>query len=340
MALGPEELSDALAGGPVGPPRRRGRRSPGSERLSGGASRETFAFDLVLARRRASSADPPARPARWNARRDRAWRCEAALVRIAAGRGVPVPGVVAADGDPDVGGGVDLGGAVDRRRSGAGGDAGPPHPAGRRVRGSPAPAGRPVRRRRSPRSTGSHWPRRLALTGGDPVDQQRTTLDQLGQPHPAIELGLRWLEAQPAAGSAGHRGPRRLPQRQPGGRSRRPAGGARLGARPLRRPDRGPRLVLRAGVALRVERSRRAGSVAARSCSPRTRRRAGVRSIRAELHWWEVLGTLKWGVICVMQASAHLIGAVPLGRAGRHRPPGLRDRARPDGAAAVIEVPP
>jgi hypothetical protein len=27
------------------------------------------------------------------------------------------------------------------------------------------------------------------------------------------------------------------------------------------------------------------------------------------LRWWEVLGTLKWGVICVMQAWGHLSGA-------------------------------
>jgi aminoglycoside phosphotransferase (APT) family kinase protein len=29
----------------------------------------------------------------------------------------------------------------------------------------------------------------------------------------------------------------------------------------------------------------------------------------AELHWWEVLGTLRWGVICLSQAWAHLSGA-------------------------------
>ncbi|HEY4332808.1 MAG TPA: phosphotransferase family protein [Ilumatobacteraceae bacterium] len=27
------------------------------------------------------------------------------------------------------------------------------------------------------------------------------------------------------------------------------------------------------------------------------------------VHWWEVLGTLKWGIICIMQAEAHLSGA-------------------------------
>jgi aminoglycoside phosphotransferase (APT) family kinase protein len=29
----------------------------------------------------------------------------------------------------------------------------------------------------------------------------------------------------------------------------------------------------------------------------------------AELHWWEVLGTLRWGVICLTQAWVHLSGA-------------------------------
>ena len=26
------------------------------------------------------------------------------------------------------------------------------------------------------------------------------------------------------------------------------------------------------------------------------------------VRWWEVLGTLKWGVMCIMQANAHLAG--------------------------------
>jgi aminoglycoside phosphotransferase (APT) family kinase protein len=31
---------------------------------------------------------------------------------------------------------------------------------------------------------------------------------------------------------------------------------------------------------------------------------------RDALRWWEVLGTLKWGVMCIMQATAHTSGAV------------------------------
>jgi len=29
-----------------------------------------------------------------------------------------------------------------------------------------------------------------------------------------------------------------------------------------------------------------------------------------ELRWWEVLGTLKWGIMCILQATAHTSGAV------------------------------
>ncbi len=38
------------------------------------------------------------------------------------------------------------------------------------------------------------------------------------------------------------------------------------------------------------------------------------------VHWWEVLGTLRWGVICMMQASSHLTGlsrSVELAAIGR-----------------------
>ena len=31
---------------------------------------------------------------------------------------------------------------------------------------------------------------------------------------------------------------------------------------------------------------------------------------RDALDWWEVLGTLKWGIICAMQAATHLTGMV------------------------------
>ena len=38
------------------------------------------------------------------------------------------------------------------------------------------------------------------------------------------------------------------------------------------------------------------------------------------MRWWEVLGTLKWGIMCIMQASSHLNGlsrSVELAAIGR-----------------------
>lgn len=37
---------------------------------------------------------------------------------------------------------------------------------------------------------------------------------------------------------------------------------------------------------------------------------SGIRPDRDSLRWWEVLGTLKWGIMCVMQAHTHLSGVV------------------------------
>jgi aminoglycoside phosphotransferase (APT) family kinase protein len=51
------------------------------------------------------------------------------------------------------------------------------------------------------------------------------------------------------------------------------------------------------------------------------------------LLWWEVLATLKWAIGCMGQGSVHLAGRGPLGRAGRHRPPGLRAGVGPAPAA-------
>lgn len=36
---------------------------------------------------------------------------------------------------------------------------------------------------------------------------------------------------------------------------------------------------------------------------------AGFRPDREVLRWWEVLGTLKWGIMCMVQANTHLSGA-------------------------------
>jgi aminoglycoside phosphotransferase (APT) family kinase protein len=77
-----------------------------------------------------------------------------------------------------------------------------------------------------------------------------------------------------------------------------------------------------------------------------------------ELRWWEILGTLRWGVICLSQASAHLSGAhrsVELAAIGRRvceqewdlllllQPEAAaraaERRPRPTGAAASVPAP-
>ena len=73
-------------------------------------------------------------------------------------------------------------------------------------------------------------------------------------------------------------GPRRLPPRQPHRRSRRAAGRARLGAGPPRRPDRGPGLALRAGVAVRLAAAGRRVRRPRGALSPPTRPPAAGRS--------------------------------------------------------------
>ena len=253
MARGPDELTDALAA-VLSARFGTAAEVAGLERLSGGASRETFAFDLVLD---GAAARPlilqRARPG--GTRAGIGMAGEAALVRIAAGRGVPVPEIVAADGDPDVGR-ADLGApwiVADRV---------PGETLARRIlRDDEYAAARPRLVGQCAEALAAIHRIPVAeappLSGGDPVDQQRTTLDQLGQPHPAIELGLRWLEANrpPARPATVVHGDFRNGNLVVGPDGLRAVLDWELAH--SRRPDRGPRLVLRAGVALRLERTGR-----------------------------------------------------------------------------------
>ncbi len=68
------------------------------------------------------------------------------------------------------------------------------------------------------------------LRAEEPVGQLRQLIDGLGQPHPAFELALRWLEEHRPAPGESTVVARRLPAGQPHGGRRRVAGGARLGA--------------------------------------------------------------------------------------------------------------
>lgn len=272
-------------------------------RLSGGASRETWAFDLVapgadgprplILQRRRSGDGPTGHPP----------RIEAALLRAAASWGVPVPGLVGQGEDDGLGA---------------------PWLVVQRIEGESIPRKllRDERyadaRARLPGQCG----RAAAALHAIPVDDLPKLDDQdqlqafgslvgvLDPPRPALELGRRRLEAtRPAAG-----------------RTRRTLvhGDFRTGNL-LVGPD-GLRAVLDWELAhlgdpledlgwfclrsWRFGSPHRAGgfgSVDELLAAYETE--AGVRVDPEALRWWEAYGALKWAVICLLQAGVHLSGA-------------------------------
>jgi aminoglycoside phosphotransferase (APT) family kinase protein len=142
----------------------------------------------------------------------------------------------------------------------------------------------------------------------EPVGQLRDLLDLLGQPHPAFELGLRWLEDD----------------RPPAVEPTVVHGDFRLGN--LMIDEHGLRAVLDWELAhlgdpmedlgwLCVRAWRFGSDQPVAGVGPYTELFAayeaasGVTVDPDVVRWWEVLGTLRWGVICVMQAASHLTGA-------------------------------
>jgi hypothetical protein len=146
------------------------------------------------------------------------------------------------------------------------------------------------------------------LTHTDQVAQYRDVLDALGEPHPAFELGLRYLDAN------------RPPLNEP----RVVHGDLRLGNL-LVGPD-GLRAILDWELAhlgdpmedlgwfcvraWRFGSPLPAGGVASREALAAAYEEGGGAAVDLDaLRWWELLGTLKWGVMCIMQAWSHLSGA-------------------------------
>ena len=267
-------------------------------RLSSGASRVTSAFDLVGRRRHRAAADPPA----------------------GARRG-------SAPGEPRSHRGGPAAGGRGRR--------------GPRARASWPPARPPVSIRAGSSSSG--WRARRSLAGCcatrsgptpgrtdaqcaralaavhaiDPDRDPGPSRERPpGDPLPSstgsarsarLEFGVRWLECNRR--TPGRRTPSTATSAwgtssSTARASRRP----RLGARPRRRPGRGPRLALRASVALRRRGPRRwLRRACRRSSRLRRRRRRG--DDAGAVRWWEAYAAVKWAVICALQASAHLSGA-------------------------------
>ena len=273
-------------------------RVEGLRRLSGGASRETWSLDLVdgasrgLILQRIRPGTVSGGPGMTG---------EAALMRAAAQLGVPVPTVLADDD---------------------GGVVGSPCIVTERLEGETI-ARKLLRdeewataRQRLVRQAGEALAaiHRIdpgvapSLKGGDQLEQLRQMLDGFDQPLPAFELGLRWLEAH----------------RPPSPRTTVVHGDFRLGN--LFVDHEGLAGVLDWELAHLGDPVEDLGWYCVRAWRFGSPLPAGGMGTREELldayaaaggdpvdpealRWWELLGTVKWGLICVLQAQVHLSGA-------------------------------
>jgi aminoglycoside phosphotransferase (APT) family kinase protein len=305
-------------------------------RLSGGASRETWAFDLFDALDGSTEAMILQRVRVGAVGSTPTMVGEAALLRAARDAGVPVPPVVAATDDEEVIGapfvvmGWIAGETIARRIL--------------RDEEFAAARARLVAQCAAALAAIHRIPTESApyLRAGEPVGQLRALIDVLDQPHPAFELGLRWLDDH------------RPPVVEPGIVH----GDFRLGN--LMVGSDGLAAVLDWELAHLGDPIEDLGWLCVRAWRFGSDRPvAGVGDYdelitayeaasgavvdRDSLRWWEALGTLRWGVICIIQASSHLTGAsrsVELAAIGRRVCENEYDLldligARPDARAAA-----
>jgi aminoglycoside phosphotransferase (APT) family kinase protein len=265
----------------------------GLTRLSGGASRDTWRFEadgrpLILQRQREGD--------------ERDMGIEVAAVRAAHAAGVPTASVVAA--------------STDRRALGAAyivvthvaGETTP-----RKILRDDAFA---AARRALPSHLAEALVRIHAIDPGcipglvdvDQVEKYREVLDTLGQPHPTFELALRWLEVNrpPPIGRGVVHGDFRL------GNVLVDQNGLRavLDWELVHLGDPMEDLGWLCVKAWRFGSPLPAAGVAGYDHLFESYEAAGGGNVDpAIVRWWEVLGTVKWGIMCIMQANAHLSGA-------------------------------
>jgi aminoglycoside phosphotransferase (APT) family kinase protein len=277
----PEDLSQLL-GGTV----------TNVQRMLGGASRETWSFELdgrPLVLRR----DPPGAP------RAGAMAREAKLIRHAAGAGVPVPEVLASGADFIVMQRL-FGETIARRilRDDDYADA------RQQLVGQCAAA---LARLHNGVEVG-------AVDGlpddPDPLIVLRDLVDQLGEAHPALELGLlRLAKSRPttAAPETVVHGDFRL-----GNLVVDPSG--LVGVLDWELAHIGDPAEDLGWMCVRSWRfggEQPVAGVGSRAELLSAYAAAGGEPIdEARLWWWEAFGTLRWGVFCIRQAAAHLTGAV------------------------------
>ncbi len=269
-------------------------------RLPGGASRETWSFTAGdgegAARKLVLRRDPPrAAPS--------GLRLEAALLRAAASAHVPVPAVVVS-GDETAGLGATFmimefieGETIPRRI----------------LRDEQWAEVRPLLAAQCGQALAAiHRIPAVeipGLAGGDPLEQLRGLLDRLGQPHPAFELGLRWLaETRPprSAETVVH-GDFRNGNLIVGPDGIRAVLDWELAHRGDPLEDLGWLCVK----AWRFGSSLPVGGFGTVDQLVTAYEGAGGRAVdESVLRWWQVLGTLRWGIICIVQALTHTTGAV------------------------------
>ena len=267
--------------------------------LSGGASRETWSLELVtpdglrpLIVQRLRAGTGGGGPGMVG---------EAALIDAARAVGVPVAQVLAADAGPATGAPCMVmdrlqGETIARKllRDDAWAQA-------RSVLVSQAGRALAAIHRIDPRVAPS-------LRSADQLDEMRTLLFSFDQPLPAFELGLRWLEEHrpEAPGSSVVHGDFRLGNLlidESGLRGVLDWELAHVGD-PIE--DLGWYCVR----AWRFGSPLAAGGMGTREQLIEAYEAAGGDRVDPEaLRWWELLGTLKWGLICIVQAQVHLGGA-------------------------------